>query len=141
MSFTILTDNDKKITQPNSIKIDLMNHQKTMVYKMLEIETTGSIKINDYSMKKYSNMINITGIEAEIKTNVAILGDKVGSGKTLMIITLLTVKKIINPRQIEMGGAQFYSVKIKPSSPGPHPPHNPLQWIASLLDLALKSLQ
>ena len=117
MSFTILTDNDKKITQPNSIKIDLMNHQKTMIYKMLEIETSGSIKVPDYSMKKYSNMINITGKEAEINTNIAILGDKVGSGKTLMIITLLTVKKIINERQIEMGGTQFYSVKIKPSSP------------------------
>ena len=117
MSYTILTDNDKKITQPNSIKIDLMNHQKTMVYKMLEIETTGSIKVADYSMKKYSNMVNITGKEAEINTNVAILGDKVGSGKTLMIVSLIAVKKIINERQIEMGGTQFYSVKIKPSSP------------------------
>jgi hypothetical protein len=117
MSYTILTDNDKKITQPNSIKIDLMNHQKTMIYKMLEIESIGSIKVPDYSMKKYSNMINITGNQAEINTNVAILGDKVGSGKTLMIVTLLTIKKIIDERQIEMGGAQFYSVKIKPSSP------------------------
>ena len=117
MSYTILTDNDKKITQPNSIKIDLMNHQKTMIYKMLEIESTGSIKVPNYSMKKYSNMINITGNQAEINTNVAILGDKVGSGKTLMIVSLLTIKKVIDERQIEMGGAQFYSVKIKPSSP------------------------
>ena len=117
MSFTILTDNDKKITQPLSIKIDLMNHQKTMVYKMLDVELSGSIKVPDYSMKKYSNMINITGNVAEINTNVAVLGDKVGSGKTLMIITLLTVKKVIKERQIEMGGSQFYSVKINPSSP------------------------
>lgn len=117
MSYTILTDNDKKITQPNSIKIDLMNHQKTMIYKMLEIESTGSIKVPNYTMKKYSNMINITGNQAEIKTNVAILGDKVGSGKTLIIVSLLTIKKVIDERTIEMGGSQFYSVKIKPSSP------------------------
>ena len=117
MSFTILTDSDKKITQPKSIKIDLMNHQKTMVYKMMEIESSGSIGVSEYSMKKYSGMINVTGTRAEINTNIGILGDKVGSGKTLMIITLLTIKKNINERLIEMGGSQFYSVKIKPSSP------------------------
>lgn len=38
MSYIILNDNDKKITQPESIKIELMNHQKTMVQKMMEIE-------------------------------------------------------------------------------------------------------
>ena len=117
MSFTVLNDNDKKITQPPSIKVDLMNHQKTMVHKMLEIESTGNITVPDYSMKAYSSMINITGKKAEICTNVAILGDKVGSGKTLMVIALLTVKKIINERLIEMGGSQFYSLKITPSSP------------------------
>ena len=117
MNFTILTDNDTKITQPHSIKVELMNHQKTMINKMLEIESSGSIKISNYSIKSFSNMINITGNEAEILTNVAILGDKVGSGKTLMIISLLTIKKIINDRVIEMGGNQFYSLKLKPSSP------------------------
>jgi hypothetical protein len=117
MSYTILTDNDNKITQPLSIKIELMNHQKAMVHKMLDIEQTGSMNVLNYSMKTYSNMVGITGNRAEIYTNVAILGDKVGSGKTLMIISLLTVKKIIKERDIEMGGSQFYSVKIKPSSP------------------------
>jgi SNF2 family DNA or RNA helicase len=116
MSYTLLTDNDKKITQPESIKIDLMNHQKTMVYKMIDIESRGIISINDYSMKKYSNMFNVTGTTAEINTNISILGDKVGSGKTLMIITLLTVKKTIDERHIELGGSQFYSLKLKPSS-------------------------
>lgn len=117
MSFTTLTDNDKKITQPLSIKIDLMNHQKTMIYKMLEIELSGIIKIPQYKMKKYTNMIYMDTTEAEINTNVAILGDKVGSGKTLMIVSLLTIKKLIHERNIEIGGLQFYSAKIKPSSP------------------------
>jgi hypothetical protein len=117
MSYTILTDNDKKITQPNSIKIELMNHQKTMVQKMLDVESTGLIDVKDYSMKAYSNLVQISGDKAQISTNVAILGDKVGSGKTLMIITLLTVKKNITERQIEMGGTQFYSVKLNASSP------------------------
>ena len=116
MSFTILTDNDKKITQPKSILIDLMNHQKTMIYKMLEIELTGKIIVPNYSMKKYTNMIGVSGDVAEINTNIGILGDKVGSGKTLMIITLLTIKKLIEARPVELGGTQFYSVKLQPSS-------------------------
>jgi hypothetical protein len=117
MSYTILNDNNEKITQPESIKIELMNHQKTMIHKMIDIENTGIIKVLDYSMKKYSNLININGTNAEIKTNIAILGDKVGSGKTLMVITLITINKKIIERDIEMGGSQFYSVKLKPSSP------------------------
>lgn len=116
MSYLTLTDNDKKITQPNSIKIELMNHQKTMVHKMMEIEDTGIIKIKNYEIPPYSNLINIFSNEAEINTNIGILGDKVGSGKTLMIITLLTISKNILSRDIELGGTQFYSVKIKPSS-------------------------
>ena len=102
MNFTILTDNNEKITQPQSIKIELMNHQKTMINKMLEIESTGTINISNYSMNSYYNIMKIPGNEAEILTNFAILGDKVGSGKTLMIISLLTVKKTINDRLIEM---------------------------------------
>lgn len=116
MSYIILNDNDKKITQPKSIQIELMNHQKTMVQKMMEIENTGIIKVKDYSMQNYGNMINVKGSEAEISTNVGILGDKVGSGKTLMIITLLTINKNMHSRLIELGGTQFYSVKLKPSS-------------------------
>lgn len=117
MSCIILTDNDKKITQPKSIKIELMNHQKTMVHKMMEIENTGKIKVKNYTMKQYSNMINVDGTDAEIFTNIAILGDKVGAGKTLDIITLLTINNKMIERDIELGGTQFYSLKLKPSSP------------------------
>ena len=65
-------------------------------------------------MKEFTNMITINGTEAEINTNIAVLGDKVGAGKTLMIITLLTIHKDIIERPIELGGTQFYSVKLKP---------------------------
>lgn len=116
MSYIILTDNDKKITQPESIKLELMNHQKTMVHKMMEVENTGIIKVKDYAMKQYTNMINITGTDAEIHTNIGILGDKVGAGKTLMVITLLTINKKMISKDIELGGTQFYSLKLKPSS-------------------------
>jgi hypothetical protein len=36
--YTILSEEDEKINQPETIKIPLMNHQKTMVNKMINIE-------------------------------------------------------------------------------------------------------
>ena len=116
MSLNLLNDSDKKISQPSTIKIDLMNHQKTMVYKMLEIESTGIIEIENYQMREYTNMMKIKSKKGIINTNIGILGDKVGSGKTLMIITLISIKKKINERLIEMGGNLFYSLKLEPSS-------------------------
>ncbi len=114
MSYIILNDDDDKIIQPKSIKIELMNHQKTMVHKMMEIEKTGIIKIKDNTVV---NLIATNIQEAEIKTNFAVLGDKVGAGKTLMVITLLTLNKNIDERFIEYGGSSFYSIKYKLSSP------------------------
>jgi hypothetical protein len=113
MSYTTLNDDDNKITQPKSISIELMNHQKTMIHKMLEVEKNGIIQLKDFSLKKYNSYLNIKSNEGHITTNFAILGDKVGSGKTLMIITLLTIKKEIEDRLIEMGGNQYCSLKLK----------------------------
>ena len=91
MSYTTLNDDDNKITQPKSISVELMNHQKTMIHKMLEVEKSGIIQLKDFSIKKYNSYLTIKSNEGHITTNFAILGDKVGSGKTLIIITLLTV--------------------------------------------------
>lgn len=112
MSFTILTDNDKKISQPKQINIKLMNHQKTMIYRMMELEETGIINIttNINTLISYINpVINTNNIE--ITTNMAILGDKVGSGKTLMIITLLTLRKTAINRPLQLGGSQYCTLK------------------------------
>ena len=104
MSHTILNEDNDKIIQPKSIKIELMNHQKTIIHKMLEIEKTGLIQIPNY-----------LNDNAVLDTNMGILGDKVGSGKTLMIITLLTIKKEIEDRFIISKGTQFCSLKISQS--------------------------
>ena len=115
-TFLLLTDNDKKILQPQCISVELMSHQKTMIQRMLDIEETGEIKINNYSQRKYSSLLQIPGKEAILNTNFGVLGDKVGSGKTLMIITLISIKRTIKEKHVEMGGSQFYSLKIKNNS-------------------------
>jgi SNF2 family DNA or RNA helicase len=114
VNFNILNENDKQISQPKSINIELMMHQKTIVQKMLEIEQDGIINIKNSNSRINKNIINIPFSSAEIKTNFAVIADKVGSGKTLSIVTLISVKKSIADRDIDMGSSQLWSIKIKP---------------------------
>ena len=70
------------IIQPEKLKTELMQHQKTAVYAMLELEKTLQIK---FRMRYYDNDEK----NLRLDTKIGILGDKVGSGKTLVIISLL----------------------------------------------------
>lgn len=69
-----LTNNSEKICQPKLLKIELKEHQKTAIFKMNDIEEKGYINSSD-------NLI--------IETNMGIIGDKVGSGKSYMVIGLI----------------------------------------------------
>lgn len=71
---TIIKEDDLQIEQPSTIKCNLFMHQKTLVYKLGQIEKNNEIKIDD------SN---------SIKTNILIISDLIGSGKTLSVISLI----------------------------------------------------
>lgn len=77
-----LKDTNNKIPQPECLNIELMQHQKTMVYAMSDLEHKGYV---DARFNYYDNEEK----DLRISTNIGILGDKVGSGKTLDILTLL----------------------------------------------------
>lgn len=83
---TELTRDNKYIDQPSSIKLALYDHQKTILAKMLDIETSNKIDIIDNNNK--------TG-KISIDTNLCILGDITGSGKTVDIISLISMKNDI----------------------------------------------
>lgn len=83
---TELTRDNKYIDQPSSIKLALYDHQKTIIAKMLDIETSNKIDIIDNNNK--------TG-KISIDTNLCILGDITGSGKTVDIISLISMKNDI----------------------------------------------
>ena len=102
-----LSENDKLGEQNNKIKIKLKPHQLTALNKALDMENNGIIhyKINDRI--KYISMMNmIYGYTQQplnsydnilsISTNVGILGDMVGYGKTLIALTLIAINDVKN---------------------------------------------
>jgi hypothetical protein len=100
-----LTENDLRSYQPDKIITKLKPHQLTSLYKAIMMENTGEItyKINNfhnYSQLFFdnSNIINPEDGETEItlRTNIGILGDKVGYGKTLLGLALIASNKLEN---------------------------------------------
>lgn len=85
----LLDENSPRIPQPECITIQLKPHQRAMVYQMLESE------------KKNFNERTLQYIRS-CSANFSILCDRVGSGKSLMIVTLLSLKvKTIPNKQLE----------------------------------------
>ena len=73
--FSIINIDDPEINQPEAVTLSLFKHQKKAIWKMTEMEKTHKIVRTD--------------INRELITNYGIYADKVGSGKTLAMATLL----------------------------------------------------
>ncbi len=69
----------RMIPQPENVDTKLFTHQKINVHRMEQFEGTKQIPLND---------------ETTIETNVGILGDAPGSGKTLTILALIARNKV-----------------------------------------------
>lgn len=103
MSYNNLDDDSSQISQPKDLKISLMEHQKTAIYAMRKLEETG--KLTAKNITQYSDPMNF-----DINTIVGILADKVGSGKSLMIISLILSFKIAPERNYFWGGTKYISI-------------------------------
>ncbi len=100
-----LNEDDTRLSQPTSINIELMEHQKTAIKAMVQLETTGNVKAKNINL--YGGIKDFL-----IETNVGVLADKVGSGKSLMMVTLMDImKKEIN-RNIAWSGTSYVSFKL-----------------------------
>ena len=84
--YSNLTDSSHRIMQPDDVSIELMEHQKTALYAMLKYEKEGKLEIKNNT--HYNENMIFT-----VDTNMGILSDKVGSGKTLMIVSLISLNK------------------------------------------------
>ncbi len=67
-------------------KVELKNHQLTLLQKCIKLETNEFLDIRDDDVKNNCN---------ELKTNYGIIGDKTGSGKSYVILALILIKKSI----------------------------------------------
>jgi superfamily II DNA or RNA helicase len=70
----------------SKINVKLKPHQLTALNKAIEMEKNGIIR---YNLKHYNNTI-------ELSTNIGILGDIVGYGKTLIALSLIASNKEIH---------------------------------------------
>ena len=81
---TLMDENDEtqSIQSQHLQNFSLFQHQKTMISKMMEWESTHLVEYSSFS-RKYS-----------INTNIGIVADNVGSGKTLEVIGLIAQETI-----------------------------------------------
>ena len=101
-----LNENDKIIEQNEKVKMKLKPHQLTALYKAIDMENNGIINYKISNIHKYNSLIymlygkyfNSTNNNniITISTNVGILGDMVGYGKTLTALALIANNDINN---------------------------------------------
>lgn len=92
----ILTQDSPKVDQPDKIHIRLKDHQKSLVFKCRELE------------ESCNKPINING--KQIITKFGIIGDIVGSGKTLSVLSLIAMKPLIETHINRTVSTDFISV-------------------------------
>ena len=121
MSYYELDETDPAIKQPKGLKVKLRPHQLTIISAMRELENQASIVIDKpsitsglYSTVKFKlqDVNDFTDSTFVIETNSAILADKVGSGKTYMIIGLILNTPEPKSHDRFIIGTDHFSIKM-----------------------------
>lgn len=116
-----LDESSPSVKQPRGLKVKLRPHQLTSIAAMRELEKQATIIIDKpqltsglYNIVKtrLNDIAEFTGSTFIIETNSAILADKVGSGKTYMIIGLILNTPLPNPHDRFLVGTDHYSIKM-----------------------------
>ena len=104
---TVLNDSNSRASQPDQIKLPLKEHQLTLVKKCQELENSIKTPIKQsYENKKWS-----------IQSQFGIIGDIVGSGKTLSVLSLICSKpvlKISQNKSFRSNGLMTITTEIQP---------------------------
>ena len=90
MNSIVLNNTYEKDTQPEHIKLPLKVHQLTLLKKCRELEQSSihPIKLTNTEQNTYS----------EIKSKFGIIGDNVGSGKTITILSIISKQNLLENR-------------------------------------------
>ena len=154
MSLFELDENSPTMKQPRGLKVKLRPHQLTAVKAMKQMETDGSIIINQPSLDSglyktvKSNINDINEFVSStyvLETNSGILADKVGSGKSYMIVSLILSEIVPKIHDRFILGNNHFTVKML-SDKASVPvnlivvPHNlATQWDKFISDSKLRS--
>tara|TARA_B110000238_G_scaffold196893_1_gene238461 strand:+ start:91 stop:1971 length:1881 start_codon:yes stop_codon:yes gene_type:complete len=109
ISVNELDENSETIYQPIAVKIKLKPHQLTLLKTCINFEN------HRIKLKNYNNIKNIYPELQDndyIKSCIGIIGDKVGSGKSYVILSLILYNKEINSSQIESFGLNKIFINI-----------------------------
>lgn len=109
--------------QPNKIKLPMKPHQLAGLYKALKMENEGIIK---YNIKNLNDFFNITNVlynrrvnsynngfdgKLEVSTNLGIMGDIVGYGKTITALSIIASNKLDNIHINEENVRSYNNIK------------------------------
>ena len=89
-----INSNDPKLEQPSKIKIPMKDHQVAALHKATIMETYGSVNYNvpnpaNYIHDTYQRRTVTMDGSFKIQTNVGILADAPGHGKTLIALSII----------------------------------------------------
>lgn len=121
MIFYDLDETSPAIKQSKGLKIKLRMHQLTSIAAMRELEKQGTIFIDKPDLAsglynavkpKLNDISEFTKSTFIIETNSAILADKVGSGKSHMIIGLILNTLVPNVHDRFIIGTDHFSIKM-----------------------------
>ena len=88
-----LTEQSPKSDQPSNINVTLKDHQLTLLYRCIQYETQIlDIKEFPKASEKFP--------DSHIQANMAIIGDRVGSGKSYVILSLISINNITNKNNV-----------------------------------------
>lgn len=84
-----LTEDDRRAIQPNNINVTLKDHQLTILQKCIDFETH-PIQLRNY--KKFAD--NQKYANASCNTRIGVIGDRVGSGKSYVVLSLIMANDV-----------------------------------------------
>ena len=102
---TILDADYEKANHPPNIKLRLKPHQLTMIKSCRDLELNENITIDDQSN------------DVKISTRVGVIGDLVGSGKTLTILGIIASSPFLVRNRIELSTCNTGVINISSRVP------------------------
>jgi len=89
-----LSDKSPRYHQPQEITVKLKPHQLAGLYKAVKMEQDGKLMYIIPEKRQIGTEFTEQDIEIEMKSNIGILGDLVGYGKTLMALSIVAASDL-----------------------------------------------